>query len=251
LTGSVSGNRFTTSTTYTTPLGDTVTVILNPPATSGSPVDQYTITPILSGTKATDYAAFLSAPATLYVVSVGADPTSATGAQAVTFWDNKGNARLITAADLSSLDALSLVNQGGAAFDPKSVAQLQAWLSVSPSATTAYQLAVQLATMDLNVLTGYVKATDLVYAGALLSYASTYGIAGLTRGGFINVQDLMSAANAVLSQVSPGAPSGDPNQAYEAALAQVLQAANGNTDFVSQEVLWNLAALDLAFVLGL
>src|SRR5205807_10375054 len=91
---------------------------------------------------------------TLYVVSVGADPTSTTGAQSVAFWDNKGNAKLITAADLSSLDALNLVTQGGAAFDPRSVQQLQAWLSISPNATTAYQLAVQLAAMDLNVLAG-------------------------------------------------------------------------------------------------
>src|SRR5207247_5338196 len=109
---------------------------------------------------------------TLYVVSLGADPTSTTGARSVVFWDNKGNAKLITAADLSSLDALNLVTQGGSAFDPKSVQQLQAWLSVSPNATAAYQLAVQLAALDLNVLTGYVKATDLVYAGQLLPYVT-------------------------------------------------------------------------------
>ena len=50
----------------------------------------------------------------------------------------------------------------------------------------------------------------------------------------------MNAANAILSQVSPGNRSGDPNQAYEAALAQVLLAANANTDFVSPELLWGL-----------
>src|SRR5262249_5121423 len=137
------------------------------------------------------------------------------------------------------------------AFDPKSVQQLESWLSVSPNATTAYQLAVQLAALDLNVLTSYVKATDLVYAGQLLPYATADAITGLTSGGFIDVQNLMNAANAVLSQVSPGTPSGDPNQAYEAALTQVLQAVNGNTDFVKQELLWNLTALDLAFIVGL
>ena len=159
--------------------------------------------------------------------------------------------RSATAADLSSLDTLNLVNQGGAVFDPKSVQQLQAWLSTPPNATTAYQLAVQLAALDLNVLIGYVKATDLVYAGQLLPYVTADAIAGLTYGGFIDVQNLMNAANAALSQVSPGAPSGDPNQAYEAALTQVLQAVNGNTDFVKQEVLWNLTTRDLAFILGL
>ena len=62
---------------------------------------------------------------------------------------------------------------------------------------------------------------------------------------------LLHDVSAVLSQVRPGTPSGDPNQEYEAALTQVLKAVNGNTDFVKQEVLWNLAALDLAFILGL
>ena len=122
----------------------------------------------------------------------------------MTFWDNKGNKTVVTTADLSSLDALNLVNQGGADFDPHSVAQLQAWLSISPNATAAYQLAVQLAAMDLNVLAGDVKATDLVYAGGLLPYATADSIAGLTSGGFIDVRDLMQAANAALGQVNPG-----------------------------------------------
>ena len=81
--------------------------------------------------------------------------------------------------------------------------------------------------MDLNVLAGYVHTTDLVYAGSLLAYQTT---SGLTSGGFISVQNLMNAANAMLA-LDPRATSGDPNQLYEAALAQVLQAANANSDF--------------------
>jgi ELWxxDGT repeat protein/VCBS repeat-containing protein len=250
LTGFVNGTPFTGAITITTPYGDQVTVTLVTTATAGSPVDQYDITAVLSGPGADNYAIdpATSHFGTLYVVSVGADPSSTTGAQAVTFWDNKGNARLITAADLSSLDALNLVTQGGSAFDPRSVAQLEAWLVTPPNATAAYQLAVQLAALDLNVLAGNVHATDLVYAGGLLPYASTYNIAGLTSGGFIDVQDLMNAANAVLAQVSPGALANDPNQAYEAALTQVLQAVNGNSDFVKQELNWNLINL---YLLGL
>jgi hypothetical protein len=54
----------------------------------------------------------------------------------------------------------------------------------------------------------------------------------------------MNDANAVLGLVNPGAPSGsDPNQAYEAALASVLQAVNSNSAFVTQELLWNLLSL--------
>jgi uncharacterized delta-60 repeat protein len=249
LTGSVNGIPFTGSTTYTTAFGDAVTVTLGTTATAASQVGQCAITAHLSGPGADNYAiAPASTAGTMYVVSVGADPSSTTGAQAVTFWDNKGNAKLITAADLSSLDALNLVTQGGSAFDPHSVAQLEAWLSVSPNATPAYQLAVQLAALDLNVLAGYVKGTDLVYAGGLLPYATADSIAGLTSGGFIDVADLMAAANAALAQVSPGAPANDPNQAYELALAKVLQAANGNTDFVSQEASWNLLGLYLSLI---
>jgi uncharacterized delta-60 repeat protein len=252
LTGSVNGAPFTGTITYTTAYGDPVTVTLATTATAGSPVGQYAITASLFGASADDYVIdpATSQFGTVYVVSLDADPTSSTGAQSVAFWDSKGNSRLITAADLSSLDAVNLVTQGGAAFDPKSVQQLQAWLSTSPNATAAYQLAVQLAVLDLNVLTGYVKATDLVYAGQLQAYASADGIAGLTPGGFINVRSLMNAANEVLSRVRPGTPSGDPNQADEAALAQILQAVNGNTDFVKQEVLWNLSAIDQAFLLA-
>jgi hypothetical protein len=178
------------------------------------------------------------------VVSVGADP-SGTGGKSVDFWDNRANAKLITAADLASLDSLNLVDGKGRPFKPGTlgnlqyeVNQLQQWLQVPPNATSAYKLSVQLAVLDLNVLAGYVQATDLVYAGALLPYASAYGITGLTSGGFIDVQYLMQAANAVLGQVSPGTP--DPNGAYEAALTGVLQAANSNSDFVAQELQWGL-----------
>jgi hypothetical protein len=241
LTGTVNGTPFTGSITYTTSFGDQVTVALGTAATSANAVGQYAITATLSGASAANY--FIdpgtSTTGTMYVVSIGPDPSSTTGAQAVTFWDNSHNAnKLITKADLSSLDGLNLVDQHGVPFDPTTVAQLRAWLSTGPNATTAYQLAAQLAAMDLNVLTGYVKATDLVYAGGLLPYASAYGITGLTSGGFIDVQYLMQAANAVLGQVSPGTP--DPNQAFEAALTSVFQAANANSDFVTQELLWGL-----------
>src|SRR5262249_28442636 len=213
-------------------------------ATAGSPVGQYPITATLSGTSAGDYAIdpVASHIGTMYVVSLGVDPSSTTGAESVVFWDNKGNKALITAADVVSLDALNLVSNNGNAFDPKAVAQLQAWLSITPNATTSYQLAVQLAVMDLNVLAGYVQATDLVYAGALLQYASTYGITGLTSGGFINVQNLMNAANAILG-IDPRALTGDPNQPDAAALTEVLQAANLDSYFVQQELLWNLTSI--------
>jgi len=52
----------------------------------------------------------------------------------------------------------------------------------------------------------------------------------------------MNAANAILA-LDPRAVAGDPNQSFEAALAQVFQSANFNSDFVQQELLWNLVGL--------
>jgi hypothetical protein len=248
LTGSVNGTPFTGTIVYTTTYGDQVTVTLGTPATSASPVGQYAITASLSGARAGNY--FIdpasSTTGTMYVVSLGPDPSSTTGALALTFWDNKGNKSLITAADLQSLVALNLVNNDGSAFDPNAFAQLQSWLEKvnSPSVTNeAYLLSVQLTVLDLNVLAEYVQPTDLVYAGGLLPYAGASGLTGLTAGGFIDVQDLLNAANAELA-LDPNAASGNPTQAaYEAALVQVLQSVNGNSDFVQQELLWNLLAL--------
>jgi hypothetical protein len=105
-----------------------------------------------------------------------------------------------TAADPASLDPLSLLPQAGANFDPKSAAPVQAWPSVPPTVSRYGTLAMQLAVLDLNVQAG---SADLDFAGGLLPYARADHIAGLTGGGFIDVQDLMQAANAVLNQVRP------------------------------------------------
>jgi ELWxxDGT repeat protein len=234
LSGAVGQSSFSGTTAYTTTQGDTITVTLSTTATSSSPVGQYPISASLSGSKAFDYV-IRPAYGTMYVVSVGADPTSTTGAQAVSFWDDKGNKALITAGDLSSLDVLNLLSGNGKAFDPNAVAQLQSWLQKSTNSgqdnsSVGYQLSAQLAAMDLNVLSGYVRTSDLVYVGGLLPYASGFGLAGLTADGFISIGNLMNAANAVLALTSP-------NSGYATALANALQAANNNASFVQAQFL--------------
>lgn len=245
LTGSVNGSAFTGATTYTATFGDSVNVTLSTAATSASATGKYAITAVLSGPDRDNYIIDpeKSTMGTMYVVSVGPDPSSTTGPKTVAFWSDKANRNLITAADLTALDALNLVTQGGSHFNPKSPAQLQQWLVLPPNATTAYQLSVQLAIMDLNVLAGYVHATDLIYAGGILSYVASNSIPGLTTGGFIDVRHLMNAVNATLDQVIPGNPSGDPNEAYETAMLQAVAHVNDNNDFVSQELLWDLVDL--------
>jgi hypothetical protein len=94
---------------------------------AASPVGRYAVTATPSGAAA-DYVIdpATSTAGTAYVVTLGVDPSDPTQVESVAFWDGKGNDRLVTAADLSSLDAFNPVTQGGSAFDPRSVAQLQA-----------------------------------------------------------------------------------------------------------------------------
>ena len=166
----------------------------------------------------------------LYVVTIGAD-TNASGAKAITFWDNTGNNVKVTAKDLTALVGLNLVNANGSNFDPTSAVQLQAWLQGATASNVAYWLSAQLADLELNLMTGYVKSNDIVYAGQLVQYnTSANPILGLDSGGFITIGNLMAAANAALSASSISSFW----QAYEQSLAQVLAAANGNSSFTQQ-----------------
>jgi hypothetical protein len=166
----------------------------------------------------------------MYVVTVGQD--AGTGARNFAFWDNSRNALQISAADLLGEDQLNLVNAAGSAFDPATAAQLQSWLQSGNAKNAACWLSVQLATMDLNVLSGYVKTSDMVCAASLLQYAGTaYSVSGLDGGGFISVGDLMTLANNALAQ-HPIATGDDTVRNYLLALAQVLQAADNNSSFM-------------------
>ena len=127
-------------------------------------------------------------------------------------------------------------------------------------------MSAQLAAADLNLVSGDVNATDLIYAGNLLPYraAINAALAGLTTGqfgfgqtgsgltsdGFISVEDLMAVANAALGQYSV-AVGGDSFRNYLLALAQSLQSVNNNNAFAQlspallAEVFASYAADDL------
>jgi ELWxxDGT repeat protein len=224
--------------------GDTVSLAYSTTVTSKTPSGQYTVnTASVSGASLVNYNLSII-NGTMDVVSLGADP-SATGKNApknLNYWANAPTSP-ITAADLTALDGLNLVDNSGKAFHPTSATQLESWLGgVSSRSSWSYQLSTQLAVMELNVLSGFGSGTDLVYAGGLLPYGSSYGIGGLTAGGFISVQNLMTAANAMLLR-DPNGTAGDPNNGYLQALWSALQAANNNTSFVKQELTWNLVTL--------
>jgi len=232
LTGTVNGVPFTGSTTFKTAQGDTVTITLGTSVTAKSSVGVDPIFATVTGAANANYVQ--PTRASMYVVTVGQDST---GAQNVTFWDNYGHAKVISAADLHSLDQLNLMNNNdGSNFDPTTAAQLQSWFQ-SSSSSIAEALSVQLAVMDLNVLSGDASAASVVYAGNLLQFVGTsYSVTGLDGGGFITIGNLMTLANNALAQYTTTGNFSSALANYLNALEAALQAANNNTDFVQQAV---------------
>ncbi len=231
LTGMLNGAPFTVTTTFKTAQGDTLTVTLSSGVTGKSDVGAYPIVAAVTGAASANYVQPTSG--NLYVVTTGDD--SGTGARNVSFWDTKGNAKLITAADLTSLDQLNLRNDNGSNFDPTTAAQLDNWLR-GDTDHVVKALSIQLAVMDLNVLFGYVKTTDVVYAGNLLQFAgSAYSVTGLDGGGFITVGNLTTLANNSLANYTAAAKCNNDLgglSKYLDALEDALEAANNNTSFV-------------------
>jgi hypothetical protein len=172
--------------------------------------------------------------ASMYVVTIGQDST---GAHNVTFWDNQGHAKVITAADLSALDQLNLMNNNdGSNVDPTTAGQLQSWFQ-SSSSSIAESLSVQLAVMALNVASGDASAASVVFVGNLLQFVGTiYSVTGLDGGGFITVGNLMTLANNALAQYTTATSFSSAVANYLNALEAALQAANNNTSFVQQAV---------------
>jgi hypothetical protein len=230
LTGTINGNAFTGSSTFTTSQGDTLTVTLSSSVRANSRVGTYAIVAAVTGAASANYVQPTSG--TMCVVTIGHD--AGTGPRNVAFWGNKDNAKLITAADLTALENLNLVNGDGSAFHPTTAAQLQTWLS-KDTGILVQSLSIQLAVMELNVLSGYVKTTDVMYAGKLLQFVgSSYSVTGLDGGGFITVGNLMTLANDALAKYSTNAKEGSkfPLGLYLDGLENALEAANKNTSFV-------------------
>jgi hypothetical protein len=231
LTGTVNGTPFTSTITLTTALGDLVTVTLSTLANSTSPVGPYAITATLSGTAAANY--FTPAAGLMSVVSIGMDGNGAP--QGINFWDASGNAALITAADFAALASLNLERGAGNTFDPTTAAQLDQFFRTANAQNAFASLSAQLAVMDLNVLSGRVLATSIVYAGNLLQYVSSPLAAyttGLDGGGFISIGDLLADANAALGNSAIGMSSyGNDYRILLLNLATDLLNANNNSSF--------------------
>ena len=133
------------------------------------------------------------------------------------FWSNKNGEYTINAMIRGGIDvyarlrALDLKDGWGRSFDPCNYAQLRAWLRAGNAAYMPYQLSVQLAAMELNVWSGFVKGDALVYGGPAI--------------GFLSINDLMDRANTALGQ-------GSASRAYLGQLKSALDGANNDCTFV-------------------
>jgi hypothetical protein len=145
--------------------------------------------------------------------------TGAGGGLTLGFWSNKNGQALVTSGDLSTLTGMNLVNANGSAFDPSTKTALKNWLLNGNATNMAYMLSVQLATMKLNVLHGFVGGSSLVYGGSTL--------------GFVTVDALMTAADTDLGTFGHNVTvAGSAVRTYQEILKNALDNANNNKTFV-------------------
>jgi hypothetical protein len=145
------------------------------------------------------------------------------------FWSNKNGQAILTAADFAALTALNLVNANGSVRDftgslSANKTALKNWLLAATATNMAYMLSAQLATMDLNVLHGFVSASALIYAP---------GTSSANALGFATVGAVMAEGNTLL-----GSPGGNLTvtlsalRSAEEAVKNALDKANNNLNFV-------------------
>src|SRR5206468_2154174 len=91
--------------------------------------------------------------------------------------------------DLALMVSLNLRDGAGANFNPASYSAFKTWLQNRNAVNMAYQLSAMLASMELNVLNGFVNGGALVYAP---------GTNSAKAAGFASVSALMGEANTEL-----------------------------------------------------
>jgi hypothetical protein len=101
-------------------------------------------------------------PSTVTGLNFGNVCSVTPGGLTMGFWSNKNGGSLITAADLTALDALNLRNANGTNFDPTTVKQFQTWILNATATNMAYMLSAQMAATFLNVQHGFTNGSALV-----------------------------------------------------------------------------------------
>jgi hypothetical protein len=151
------------------------------------------------------------------------------------FWSNKNGQFILTGSKTGTslvspytgVNSLHLKNAtGGSAVPFANYAALQTFLLKATATNMAYMLSAQLATMDLNVLSGNVSGAAIIYAPGT----------GLSHNGipdFTTVQELINAADADLALSGHNLTlSGSPYRAHQEALKNALDGGNNDNNFV-------------------
>lgn len=138
------------------------------------------------------------------------------------FWGNKNGQALIDSTKLAMLSALNLKDGAGKDFNPASATALRTWLLNGNAVNMAYMLSVQLTAMELNVASGFVKGSALIYAPGATS-ANAFG--------FATVNQIMTEANVSLGAY-PNTIAVSPARVMQEALKNALDNANNNKTFV-------------------
>jgi hypothetical protein len=143
------------------------------------------------------------------------------------FWSNKNGAKRITGPPslLAGVLALCLRNADGSLLGSVNLANFQKFLLNATATNMANMLSAQLAAMNLNVASGGVNGTSIIYAPGTNS-ANAFG--------FASVNAVMTEADTLLC--SGGATllilSGNPDRPRAEALKNALDNANNNLNFV-------------------
>jgi hypothetical protein len=135
-------------------------------------------------------------------------------------------------AQLAFLRDLNLVQNdkkmNGYAFNPTTSKEFQTWLLKADATNMAYMLSAQLAAMELNVRSGKVSGSALIYAP---------GTASANANGFATVASVMAEANDDLG-INLTTVKAGPLRTHQEALKIALDKGNNNLNFV-QPVLPN------------
>jgi hypothetical protein len=152
------------------------------------------------------------------------------------FWSNKNGQSLETKQNLCLLNSLNLVNGNGSNYDPiagcpnstttqvaAAKTSLHNWLLGANATNMANMLSAQFAAMALNVATGGVNGSALVYAP---------GAPSANAAGFETINQLMNDANALLVAPGNSTVAASALRSTEEKVKNALDKANNNLNFV-------------------
>src|SRR5262249_53179918 len=152
-------------------------------------------------------------------------------AQGHGYWANRGNSS-ITQSDINTLNTFYLRNADGSRYTitgntlAMEQQNLANFLNGASGTNMANLLSAQFAAMELNVLHGFVSASQYVDVSTIQLSSNLSGLASYySYGGhaYVQIADLLSAVANELSQ-HPTAYSGDAWRPFQEALKNVLDA---------------------------